>query len=163
MKVLIFVALLALAHCSDTANTPGILIGTWSVSSSYVKSSSDCCMPSGTMKIVDNYNNSVTVTSTSWTGSLCRGRSSTFKLTVNGIDGSDSWNELAPGGWLYLENSLYQDISEISISFSGGQDTLYMDVDYYSDSTCVGYWTKSAKWLSLTGATLVTALIALFM
>jgi hypothetical protein len=170
MKVLIFIALLALVHCSDTASSSNILIGTWTVTSSKVEYFSQCCMPIGTMTIVDNDNDSITMTTTSWGGDKCNGISSSFELTFTDVDGSDSWNELAPTGTLYLQNSIFQGAYEISLTFSSGQDVLSLYADIYGDQSCYGVWTKSSssqpasgKLLGLASATLIAALIALFM
>lgn len=145
MNVLIFISLslFALVHCAtDNANTTSILIGTWNMGQTTVTSSSNCCIPNGTITIVDNHNVSLTLTSTSWGGSLCNGRSPDFKLTIAGLDGSDSWNQIAPSGILYIADSKGDTIAVV-MGFLQGQAIMGLDVN--GNVMCEVGWIKSTK------------------
>lgn len=128
MKAFIFIALLVIAHCSDTSdddNYPDNLIGQWTFSDTTVLSSTDCCLPSGAMTISKNPNNSITVTATSWVGALCGSRSSAYNQVLSGLNGADTWNQLTSAS------------EEITLTDSNG-DQISVNLDLLFDENLLG-------------------------
>lgn len=132
MKALIFIALLAIAHCADNADTPNILIGTWNVTDSTVTSASACCMPIGQMTITNNSNDSIIITATSWAGNECEGFSPSYQALIHNVSGNSSWNELNNGGILYFTDTNNGEV-EVTIGFTNGQDIMSMTTNLVTD------------------------------
>lgn len=165
MKAFIFIAaLFAFASCQDSASTPNILIGNWALNMTNVTSTSDCCLPAGTMTIINNGNNSVTMTASSWAGELCASGDSSYSLTINGVDGSDSWAELTAASgepFIAFGNSQGDDFGAI-VEFADGLDAMLINVN--DNLACSSLYIKtsnSANFLALASAGLATIMALL--
>lgn len=141
-----------------TADTPNILIGNWTVSLYDATSSSPCCQPTGDLTIINNGDDSVTLTSANWTGITCGTRNSSFQELIY-VDGSDSFNQLQNTyGELPLVHNGEGIQITIEISFSSEVGTTMSLV--YNDyiSKCYTYFYKSAEVMSVFGVILIGCL-----
>lgn len=134
MKILTCLVVLALYYCCNATysrNEPYYLIGEWKVNSVHLDSNRYCCAPNGTVRIDYNYNNTVTLTSESWTGVGCPGRTSSYNQVFY-IDGSQTFDQLFP---YYLAiNTFLDETAEMHLEFAG-------QIKQESDASDHQYWT----------------------
>lgn len=180
MKALVFLALVAIAVCQsdsntsdqsdqDDSDTPNILLGNWECNVSNVTSSSPCCLPGGTLTFSNSGDNSVIFYATAWAGGACDSRSIYYTEVIDGVDASDSWNQIAAlsEGDQFVWNNSQGYITALELMFVEGIDILGLNVN--NNFACGAIYLKSsptpptpgpipqlASLLSVTGAGLIT-------
>lgn len=152
------------ASYTDNSDTPDILIGNWILSSTTATSSSLCCQPTGDLTITSNENNTVTLISTSWSGSSCGTRNSSFQEVIN-VTGSYSFNQIKAhynqfGSSLPIVNDASGDQISIDVLFSSQVGTsMSLTYNYYfSPDLCYTYFNKSAQVMSMFIVVLIACL-----
>lgn len=165
-KIFLLATLLISSYASDTSDTeatPNIIIGTWIVNDNKADSFSPCCQPSGNVIISNNYNNTVTLTSTNWTGATCGSRSSSYQDLIY-VNGGFSWGQLQaeydngtqlPGVYDAAGDKIYIDVTFSDVI--GTSMTLVYNLNDISDD-CYTYYIKSGQVMSVLAGVLIAGL-----
>ena len=166
---LFFLATFLIVSCAAqnyTANatTPGILIGNWAMFVGFANNNSQCCQPQGDLTITDNYNGTVTLTSTKWIGATCYSRPSSYQDLIY-VNGNDSFSQLQSqygnysAGQLPHVSDAQGNIISIDVEFSSiipPSLSLVYNVD--ESIQCFTSYTKSAEIMSMFTAVLIACL-----
>ena len=145
---------------SDTSDTPNILIGNWNVFDNKATDLSPCCQPSGDVTIVNNYNGTVTLTSTSWTGYDCNARTSSYQDLIT-VSGNYSYAQLQTNygtGSLALPQVFDASDNEITIDMSFSPTGMSLVYNLEEVDECYTYYIKSAEVTSVFAVVLIACL-----